>query len=165
MPSRWSRAASSLLKIGLVRSIAIGSILAYTRHTSTSWNLWQRDNRLGNGRLDAVAAPVLAPARGGRAGPWQGEASGLEMAPQSIEKIDSAPGTGTVGAVAAPVLVPTRGGRAGRRQAEAIGLGMAPQSLEKIDSAPGNGMAARGHAALVSPFFAASMRLTKRRKR
>jgi hypothetical protein len=55
-----------------------------------------------------------------------GSYSGLEMAPQSPEKIDSAPGNGELDAVAAPVLAPARGGRAGPRQAEASGLEMAP---------------------------------------
>ena len=105
-------------------------------------------------RANATAAKTPDPrdmaldAAGRAPDPVEAPPTSPQMAPQSLEKIDSAPGNGMgsgtpepqdMAGAASSALDPA-GRTADPVEAPSVGPQMAPQSLEKIDSAPGNGM-------------------------
>jgi hypothetical protein len=120
----------------------------------------QMVDRIRQSTLDELArANAMAPktpdprdmaldAAGQAPDPVEAPPTSPQMAPQSLEKIESAPGIGSgsgtpdpqdmAGAVSS-ALDPA-GRTADPVEAPSVRSQMAPQSLEKIDSAPGNGM-------------------------
>jgi hypothetical protein len=100
------------------------------------------DAKTPDPRYTALDAAGQAP------GPVEAPPTSPQMAPQNLEKIESAPGIGsgsgtpdpqdTAGAVTSALDPPGR--TADPVEAPSVRPQMAPQSFEKIDSAPGNGI-------------------------